>query len=228
MTCGIHAPLQLAQQRGHVAVVALLQAPVQIPPGTPVVLQGLVGAADLNGRTGVVRSWASGRYTVEIAGARSWAASAHDKTHTGTAMPQKPQFARVKGENLSQQLAVQRIRRDAPEATAAVPMVGTVLELHGSSGASSVVYSVMTSGAPAGSEEAWPASEVVLPAGAVGRMVGLVGAAHLNGLWCRVTGTDLGAGRYTVEYREAAPESSSHGKPISFASTEVGFANVTL
>ena len=148
--------LQMAQDKGHVATPVLLQVPARVHSGTRVVLHGLVQAAELNGRAGKVRSWVSGRYDVEIVGASrasSVGAASASVKGTGARVAEKLHFVWVKGGSLWQQPAVQGCSSEAPTVTAVMPVVGTVLGLHESSGASSAIYSVITGGAPAGSEE---------------------------------------------------------------------------
>ena len=67
---------QLAEQQGHASVVERLRAlepepePEELQPGTAVEIDGLIGAAQHNGKGGVVESldFDSGRYTVRLIG----------------------------------------------------------------------------------------------------------------------------------------------------------------
>ena len=183
------------------------------------VLRGLVGAAELNGRRGTVRRFEKERYTILIDRSEEEAAEAaaapQEKSNSvaedaatassAAASPDKRRQVRIKFQNLMQMMKVRRF----PGAQKG-KIVGVLRE----GGGGGVEYEVET-GAAGGEAAAWCASECLLPRGTCVRFAGLVGAAHLNGRAGLVRGADLEAHRYSVVYvaqeGDPAPSSTASG-----------------
>ena len=183
------------------------------------VLRGLVGAAELNGRRGTVRRFEKERYTILIDRSEEKAAEAaaapQEKSNSvaedaatassAAASPDKRRQVRIKFQNLMQMMKVRRF----PGAQKG-KIVGVLRE----GGGGGVEYEVEI-GAAGREAAAWCASECLLPRGTCVRFAGLVGAAHLNGRAGLVRGANLEARRYSVAYvaqeGDPAPSSTASG-----------------
>ena len=148
-------------------------APLTLPSGNYVKLRGLVGAAEHNGKVGVIKSYDSavGRYTIELS----------DRT-----------LLALKRQNLLQMLAVTLAGLEGPE-SAHNGAKGTIFDYDETSG----MYGVELD-QPAGEAVPVPVNGAVLPDGAVGIVRGLQAAPQYNGMLAKVLAHDADAGRYNA------------------------------
>jgi hypothetical protein len=162
---------------------------VRIANGTRVRLRGLVGAAELNGRRGVVKAFAAsaGRYTVELLEEGAGASQGDGRR------------VKIKMMNMVQELMIRRLSDGT---------TGTIMGiLNDGSTEAGVEYDLELTQTHARERTFLPAAGTLLFEGTCARFSGLVQAAHLNGRPGIIRGADLDSGRYVVAYvaRESDP-----------------------